>query len=89
MVNEDDSSSLECENSDSDESLEDKNPNRNMSLGEFVLLGDKDSLIDYLRKFKVSESKCPPTGLLCAVSNQCYYCIECFKLCFDRCCEGR
>lgn len=57
-----------------------KNKNGTMELIDFVKMIHEDILLDYMRKFRVSDNPCPPYELI-DDSISCFYCMDCWKQC--------
>ena len=53
-----------------------KNSNGNFTLHEFIKMKMNNQIEDYMRNFKITESKCPPKELC---EGDCFRCMSCFK----------
>lgn len=60
-----------------------KNKNGNLTNLELVTMIHNGTLDEYMRKFKVTKSKCPPNSLI-AITQTCFYCLECQRHCISQ-----
>ena len=52
------------------------NVNGNFTVHEFVRMKMNNEIEDYMRNFKITESKCPPKELC---ESDCFRCVSCFR----------